>query len=127
MAGHEVPHAHEPSIRNEFATAAYRMHGQVSGIMKAMSEAWKLISHEHSDKHDFGKFTGKESFDDEQDFLAKNKGISKMKFNFFDPEWLHTKGPGGCLRGVMKSKQLKMDGSFDLDLQHFLFKELYLN
>ena len=35
---------------------------------------------------------------------------------------MHRKGPGGCLRGAMKSNQLKMDGTFDPDLQHFLFK-----
>ena len=29
---HQAPHEAEPSIRNEFAAAAYRMHGQVKVI-----------------------------------------------------------------------------------------------
>ena len=30
---HQAPHEAEPSIRNEFAAAAYRMHGQVKVIL----------------------------------------------------------------------------------------------
>jgi len=126
VTGHETPHEQEPSIRNEFATAGYRMHGQISALMKAMNDEWKLIKHQHSDlihaddpdtdANEEGLMPG------EREMLEATPGLGKMKYNFFDPEWVHTKGPGGCLRGAMKSQQLKMDGTFDKDLQHMLFK-----
>ena len=93
------------------------MHGQVSALMKAMNDEWNLIKHQHSDEwhadvadtdpNEEGLLPG------EKDMLTGTPGLGKMKYNFFDPEWVHTKGPGGCLRGAMKSNQLKMDGTFD--------------
>lgn len=93
------------------------MHGQVSALMKAMNDEWNLIKHQHSDEwhadddstdpNEEGLLPG------EKDLLSGTPGLGKMKYNFFDPEWVHTKGPGGCLRGAMKSNQLKMDGTFD--------------
>jgi len=118
MAEHQPPLKTEPSIRNEFAAAGYRMHGQVSSLMKAMNHAWEPISHAHADEpHEVAELT-----DDERATLAANPGSSLLKFNFFDPEWVHRKGPGGCLRGAMKMNQLKMDGTFSKDLAHNLFK-----
>lgn len=117
---HMPPHETEPSIRNEFATAGYRMHGQVSALMKAFTETWKAIEHARADQIHSGKNEG--LLDGEKKILSDNPGSSLMKYNFFDPEWVHRKGPGGCLRGAMKSAQLKMDGTFAKDLQHFLFK-----
>lgn len=118
MAEHQPPSKTEPSIRNEFAAAGYRMHGQVSSLMKAMNHAWEPITHAHADEpHEVGELT-----DDERATLAANPGSSLLKFNFFDPEWVHRKGPGGCLRGAMKMNQLRMDGTFSKDLAHNLFK-----
>ena len=118
MSEHQPPPKSEPSIRNEFAAAGYRMHGQVSSLMKAMDHAWNPISHAHADEaHPVGELN-----DAEQAKLAANPGSSLLKFNFFDPEWVHRKGPGGCLRGAMKMNQLRMDGTFSKDLAHNLFK-----
>jgi len=125
QTGHESPHAQEPSIRNEFATAGYRMHGQVSALMKAMNDEWNLIKHQHSDlwhQDDESTDPNEEGLAPGERELLDGTGLGKMKYNFFDPEWVHTKGPGGCLRGSMKSSALKMDGTFDPDLQHHLFK-----
>ena len=88
--------------------------------MKAFDHQWQTIKHKHADETHAGEFEG--LLEGEREMLDSNPGVGLMKFNFFDPEWVHRKGPGGCLRGLMKSNQLKMDGTFDKDLQHFLFK-----
>ena len=101
------------------------MHGQVSALMKAMNDEWNLIKHQHSDlwhSDDASTDPNEEGLAPGERELLDGTGLGKMKYNFFDPEWVHTKGPGGCLRGSMKSSALKMDGTFDPDLQHHLFK-----
>ena len=85
ITGHNPPHEAEPSIRNEFAAAAYRMHGQVKALMKAFDEQWRTIAHAHADETHSGENEG--LLPGEREFLDENPGMGLMKFNFFDPEW----------------------------------------
>lgn len=82
---HMPPHEAEPSIRNEFAAAAFRMHGQIKALMKAMDEQWQPIKHAHADKIHAGENEG--LLPGERELLDSTPGSSLMKYNFFDPEW----------------------------------------
>ena len=92
------------------------MHGQVSALMKAMNDEWNLIKHQHSDlwhaddpetePNEEGLFPGeREKLD--------GTGLGKMKYNFFDPEWVHTKGRGFDNRNRKKiEKMFVTDGLY---------------
>ena len=84
---HTAPHEAEPSIRNEFAAAGYRMHGQVKALMKAFDQQWNIIKHAHADEIHQGENEG--LLPGEKEMLNSMPGASLMKYNFFDPEWYY--------------------------------------
>lgn len=45
-----------------------------------------------------------------------------LKDSFFDPDLVHTTGPGGCLRGAMAQRSNMVSGSYAESTQNNLFK-----
>jgi len=91
--GHSAPSADDPTIRQEFVTAAFRYgHAQIGDMLN---------------------FAGAN--------LGSSE-TRRMKDNYFDPDGLFKHGPGGCLRGAMMQKTNSVSGTYADSTQHNLFK-----
>ena len=93
--GHTPPLQSDPTIRQEFATAAYRFgHAMVPEML--------ITSNSN---------------------LAQNEQL-EMKDNYFDPDAMWTDGPGACLRGAMMGDTQEVNGHFAQSTMNNLFKPM---
>jgi len=91
--GFTPPKQDDPSIRQEFVTAAYRFgHAMVPEQLMATDGG-----------------------------LQRNVKAD-LKDNYFDPDMLFKNGPGGCLRGAMMGDTNMVSGTYSDSTQNNLFK-----
>ncbi|CAG5102891.1 Oidioi.mRNA.OKI2018_I69.chr1.g514.t1.cds [Oikopleura dioica] len=91
--GHVPPSQDDPSIRNEFAAAAYRFgHSMVPDNFKSANTD------------------------------MSQKRSAKLENNFFDPDLLFRDGAGACLRGMASMEAAKVGGHYAEATNHKLFK-----
>nr|CCG47854.1 oikosin 21b [Oikopleura dioica] len=96
--GHVPPSQDNPSIRNEFAAAAYRFgHSMVPDDFKSANTD------------------------------MSQKRSAKLENNFFDPDLLFRDGAGACLRGMASMEAANVGGHYADATNHKLFKPNTLN
>ena len=89
----KAPADNDPSIRQEFVTAAYRFgHAMVPDVLKSTDSS-----------------------------LSRSKNRN-LKDNYFDPDMVVAEGPGACLRGAMMAPANTVSGAYADATQNNLFK-----